>query len=164
MYFKICPFIPLQSFKHEPIIINFFGGNMSKCPSISGKKTPGPAHRMFSSLNKKQILFITDYLKKMSQRYFSMQHLSRRHLSISGISRRVLTQFWPNFWNLNFCINISAVADPVLTKLLGAKWRGPQIWRWPKKWRLTQKWRRPQIWRQLQKQRLPENMKTTTEM
>ena len=27
-----------------------------------GKKTPGPARRMFSSLNRKQILFNTDYL------------------------------------------------------------------------------------------------------
>ena len=43
---------------------------MSKCPSISGKKTPGPAHRMFSSLNKKQILFITDYLKKCHKDIF----------------------------------------------------------------------------------------------
>ena len=43
------------------MIIEFFGIYISKCPSIRAKKTPGPAHMMFSSLNRKQILLITDY-------------------------------------------------------------------------------------------------------
>ena len=35
------------------------------------------------------------------------------------MSLRHLSQFQPNFWDPIFCINISAVTDPILTKLLG---------------------------------------------
>ena len=46
---------------NQPMIIEFSGNHISKCPSIRGEKTPVPAHMMFSSLNRKQILFNTDY-------------------------------------------------------------------------------------------------------
>ena len=64
MYFANFPvFAPPKLFEMDnwPMIIEFFGNHISKCPSIRGKRTPGQAHTIFSSLNRKQILFITDY-------------------------------------------------------------------------------------------------------
>ena len=78
-------------------------------------------------------------LFQLSWRHLFRQHLSWQHLSISGISRLLLTRFWPNFksrllgpcWTVMVtCVqatfvlatfvhieNISAVIHLILTKL-----------------------------------------------
>ena len=64
MYFANFPvFAPPKLLKtdNQPMIIEFLGSHISKFSSIRGKKTPGPAHNLFSSLNRKQVLFNTDY-------------------------------------------------------------------------------------------------------
>ena len=80
------------------MIIEFFGIYISKCPSIRAKKTPGPAHMMFSSQNMKQILFITDYFTPCSNsNYISKINILdlRDHLwKIWKIYFKCFVNFW----------------------------------------------------------------------
>ena len=103
---------------------------------------------------------------QLSRQHLFRQHLSWQHLSISGKSQLLLTRFWPNFkcrflepfstdakchgdicpsniYSGNICNddicpyrNISAVSDPILTKLFRSKFFGTLFFHqnifWPK--------------------------------